>query len=474
MSDPTVVLGAGPAGLGAAYQLAKRGSRVVLLEQADDVGGHAGGFELAGIPVDYGSHRLHPSTPPDVMADIKRLLGDDLLDRPRHGRIRLMGRWLHFPLKPLDLVAHAPPAFVGGVLKDSVGKILGKRGGAATGAESFATVLERGLGATICRQFYFPYAIKMWGKNAGELSAIQAKKRVAAGSLGKMIGKIMGAVPGLKKPGQGRFFYPRGGFGQIARAYRDAAVAAGADVRLGARVVAVERDGPRVTALRVAHGGREERLPTAHVLSTIPIKALTAALSPAAPPEVAAASDRIALRSLMLVYLVVPVPQFTEYDAHYFPEVEIPFTRLSEPKNYSVRGAPADRTVLCFEMPCSPDDAVWSMEDAALGDLCARGLAACGIPLPSAPTQVVVKRAKNAYPVYGTGYERDVDAVDAWLGTLEGLTFFGRQGLFAHDNTHHALRMAYAAVSCLAPDGRFDRAAWAARREDFKAHVVED
>ena len=61
-------------------------------------------------------------------------------------------------------------------------------------------------------------------------------------------------------------------------------------------------------------------------------------------------------------------------------------------------------------------------------------------PLPAAPSDVLVKRVKNAYPIYGRGYERDLDVVDAWLSEVEGLTFFGRQGLFAHDNTHHALR----------------------------------
>ena len=107
-----VILGGGPAGLAAAFKLAERGRRpVTVLERAPVVGGNAGSFVIDGIPVDYGSHRLHPVTPPAVMADIRRLLGDDLLDRPRHGRIRLRGRWVHFPLKPIDLLTPLPPSF---------------------------------------------------------------------------------------------------------------------------------------------------------------------------------------------------------------------------------------------------------------------------------------------------------------------------------------------------------------------------
>lgn len=112
MKPHVVILGAGPAGLGAAYQLTRLGlARATVLEAKDVVGGNAGSFELAGLPVDYGSHRLHPSCSPEVLRDIRALLGDDLLDRPRHGRIRLRGRWIHFPLKPVDLALRLPPSF---------------------------------------------------------------------------------------------------------------------------------------------------------------------------------------------------------------------------------------------------------------------------------------------------------------------------------------------------------------------------
>ena len=154
-----VVLGGGPAGLGAAFQLARQGvARVTVLDQANIVGGNAGSFDWEGFRADYGSHRLHPASDPLILRDLRALLGEDLLDRPRHGRIRLGGRWLHFPLKPADLALHAPKSFAFGVAADIVRKALPKPKPAE---ESFATVLERGLGPTICREFYFPYAVKL-------------------------------------------------------------------------------------------------------------------------------------------------------------------------------------------------------------------------------------------------------------------------------------------------------------------------
>src|SRR6478672_5158802 len=117
MAKPRIIiLGAGPAGVGAAWQLTRQEkAEVTVLEQRDVVGGNAGSFELAGMRVDYGSHRLHPACDPEILRDIRTLLGNDLLDRLRHGRIRLCGRWIHFPLKPSDLALGLPPSFSFGV-----------------------------------------------------------------------------------------------------------------------------------------------------------------------------------------------------------------------------------------------------------------------------------------------------------------------------------------------------------------------
>ncbi|MGH2625158.1 MAG: protoporphyrinogen/coproporphyrinogen oxidase, partial [Anaerolineales bacterium] len=180
-----VVLGAGPTGLGAAYRLTRRGrAAVTVCEQARVVGGNAGSFELAGQHVDYGSHRLHPACDPAVLGDLQALLGDDLQTRPRHGRIRLRGRWIHFPLKPMDLALRLPPDFIAGVGRDALAK-LRRRTAPALEDATFADVLEAGLGRTICRDFYFPYARKVWGCAPTELAATQARRRVGASSFAK-------------------------------------------------------------------------------------------------------------------------------------------------------------------------------------------------------------------------------------------------------------------------------------------------
>jgi protoporphyrinogen oxidase len=465
-----VILGGGPAGLAAAYKLAQRGfMNVVVLERTDRVGGNAGSFVIDGIPVDFGSHRLHPVCPPDVMGDIRDLLGDDLLDRPRHGRIRLRGRWVHFPLKPIDLVTRLPPAFMAGVVGDAARKPF-------TGppvVETFASILERGLGRTICRDFYFPYAKKIWGLAPEALDPEQAKRRVSSGSIGKMVRRVLGAIPGLKKPGAGRFFYPKHGYGQISDALHRAAESAGAQVHLGTTVTAVSLADGKVSHVDATVGGEARQIPATHVLSTIPVTVLSRLIRTSGDQPPAAAAGALQQRSMVLIYLTLDADQFTEFDAHYFPETAIRISRLSEPKNYSLT-ARAGRTVLCAELPCAQTDDVWSMSDEALGALVVRDLETAGLaPVPRV-LAVETRRLPHAYPLYTRGYRESFDALDRWIGQVEGLTTFGRQGLFAHDNTHHTMAMAYALVASLRPDGSLDRDAWARARRSFEEHVVED
>jgi protoporphyrinogen oxidase len=181
MKQPhVVILGGGPAGVGGAFYLRKHDrARATVLEQRDHLGGNAGSFDVDGLTVDYGSHRLHHASDPAILAELQGLLGDDLLHNPRQGRIRLRGKWLHFPLKPVDLMLRLDRRFAAGSLRDM---LLPARNGHGAGAETFASVLRQSLGPTICEHFYFPYARKLWGLEPEQLSAIQARKRVSAGS----------------------------------------------------------------------------------------------------------------------------------------------------------------------------------------------------------------------------------------------------------------------------------------------------
>jgi protoporphyrinogen oxidase len=457
-----VVLGAGPAGVGAAYRAARDGHAVVLLERAERPGGAAGSFRVAGQRVDFGSHRLHPSTDPRILAELQALLGGDLQRRRRHGRIRLAGRWIAFPLRPADLARRLPPAFAAAATRDALIGWTRRPSG-----DTFGEVLRAGVGPTLYDRFYRPYAEKLWGLPPEALSGEQARRRVAANSPAKLAARILrGARGGDAK---GFFYYPRDGFGALWEALADAAVAAGADVRYGATVAGVALDAGGAT-VTTADG---ERVRARRVWSTLPLPVLARMADPAPPAAVRAAADALDFRAMVLVYLACEVDRWTPFDAHYLPEGPTPVTRISEPKNYRDGDDPAGRTVLCAEIPCAVGDAAWRADDDALGRLVADTVTDLRLPA-IAPAEVVVRRLPAAYPIYRLGYEYAFAALDAWASAQPVLLTFGRQGLFAHDNSHHALAMAWAATDALEARGAFDESAWAAARAVFATHVVED
>ncbi len=457
------MLGAGPAGVAAAFRTARAGHRVVVLERSSVPGGLAGSFDIGGIPVDHGSHRLHSSIDPAILATLRELLGNELEVRPRSGRIRLAGRWIAFPLRPGDLVRRLPPGFAAGAIADTVTAPLRRPRGGGRG-DTFADVLRTGLGPTICERFYFPYALKVWGVEPSELSGEQARRRVGAASPARLLRRVFRGA----NEGKSTFFYPRGGFGRISETLATAATAAGAELRYGETVTSVDLgdDGVRV---ETETGAVVE---AARAWSTLPATVL-ARLVRGTPEPVLAAVNRLEYRAMLLVYLLLEVDRYTPFDAHYLPEPSTPITRVSEPKNYRSGGDPRGRTVLCAEIPCALGDELWQADDETLGLTAVEGFAAVGLP-EARPRQVVVRRITHAYPIYRAGRSSAFPTIDAWASAQPRLLILGRQGLFAHVNTHHALAMAWAAADALRRDGTFDETAWAAARAEFAEYVVED
>jgi protoporphyrinogen oxidase len=463
------VIGAGPAALAAAWRAALAGHEVELVERGSAVGGMAGSFEVAGLRVDHGSHRLHPATPPHVLTALRDLLGDDLQVRTRHGRIRLQGRWVEFPLQTGDLVRNAPRGFVVRAARDA---LLAPTRRAR--ADTFAEVVRAGLGPAVLDAFYAPYARKLWDAHPEDLAGELARRRISARSPGAILRRL---TRGARADGGPIFLYPRTGFGTLAERLADAAQAAGARIRLDCGVVQLQRvSGPSPRSswnVTLADG---TALEADQVWSTAPLAAMTGIVDPAPPDGVAYAAQRLRHRAMVLLYLVLDRPQWTPFDAHYFPGPEVMASRVSEPRNYRDNpDDPADRTVLCAEIPCWEGDEVWSASDDDLTWRLIDELAGAGLP-DAQPVHIESRRLPRVYPVYRPGFAADLAALEAWAESQGGLVTFGRQGLFTPDNTHHALAMGWAAAEALAPsDGRFpDYATWRTVRDGFRGFVVED
>lgn len=443
-----VVIGAGPAGLATAWQLQRDGHEVRVLEASDQVGGMAGVREVAGVRVDLGSHRLHPSTPPWLLDELGQMV--ELQERPRNGRIRMGGRWVPFPLTPVGLVRGLPARVAARAAVDAVAAPLRR-----PRADTYAEVVRAGLGPTVWHRFHEPYAWKLWDTDPDLLAGELARRRVSASSpvdIARRLARGVRSTP--------TFLYPRRGFGAIAEALADQV-----PVDTGRRVNRIIEHHDRVIV-----GLSDGRLVTAsHVHATVPAWRVASWLGlhedPLGPPPV---------RAMVLVYLVLDRRPYTPFDAHYLPDRNVLLSRLSEPTNYRDSAEdPTDRTVLCAEVPCWTGDEVWTAGADVLGARVADDLVRSGLPDPR-HVEVHVERLPSVYPVMTPQSLGALARAERALRMSARVTVLGRQGLATPDNTHHVLEMGVRSARAVRPDGTFDHAAWADAREGFRTYVVED
>ncbi len=471
MIRKVAVLGAGPAGLWVAKTLLETHPDldVMVIDRNVTPGGMTASFSYRDLVFDFGSHRLHPAASRELLKEIRHLLGSELLERPRNGRIFLNGRFVKFPLKPMNLMANLPPSFTLGVVRDLISSPFRKK---ACENATFREVLISGVGPTISGEFYFPYAEKLWGLPPELLHGIQAKKRIASGSIGKIVLKALKAVTGSKAD-TNIFYYPAGGFGRICEKTAVRIANLGGSIIQGSRIDTISIHDRGIVITAEDNEGRSEEIEADFIFSTIPVTELCEALSPRPSENIIESLSKLSYRSMILSFLELDTPRYTEFDAHYFPGTDIVFSRMSEQKNYSNSSDPPDRTGVCFEIPCWSTDSIWKMGNEEVTEIVIKNLELA--ELPAVPViSSFVKRISYAYPSYSLGYRSAFDEVDNYLSSIGNLITLGRQGLFAHDNTHHTIEMGVAAANCFTPETGLDRGRWSSCRAEFQKHVVVD
>jgi protoporphyrinogen oxidase len=457
-----LVVGGGPAGLAAALTAARRGFETRLVETGAQLGGMAASFEVAGLRVDHGSHRLHPAASAPVIDLLDELLGSDLQLRERRGRIRLWDRWLAFPFRPLELVRTAPPTFTAAAARDLVTRPWRRPTG-----DSYAEVVRVGLGPAALEAFHRPMATKLWGVDPDGLAGELARRRLRVRSPGGLARRLLATS---RSDGRG-FLYPRRGFGQIVDRLAEAATDAGAVLDTATTVQRVDPapstagGGPAVTL------GGSTATRVGRILWTAPPAALARVVGdpPGGRPPPAPRH-----RGLTLAYLVLPTPRWSPYDAHYVADPRVGFSRLSEPRNYrDSDDDPPDRTVLCAELPCTPGDDLWTADTGAVVDRVTDGMDRLGLEVGSV-AGAELRRLPAVYPVLEESTVAGRRRQLAWCDALPGVTVLGRHGRIVADNLHHVIDMAITAVDCLGPDGAWDATAWAAATDRFETFVIED
>ncbi len=461
MTDKKVVIiGAGPAGLTAAYELLNHNVPASVIEADNVVGGLARTVSYKGYLFDIGGHRFF--TKWDEVDRLWRdILGQALVTRKRLSRIYYRNRFFSYPLKPLN-------ALSGLGLYESLRILLSYMRAQVEPypkEDNFKQWVSNRFGRRLYQIFFRAYTEKVWGVPCTQIGAEWAAQRIKSLSLGTALrNAFFGGQNTQIKTLIHQFHYPLRGPGQMWETLADRLVENGYPVRLNSRVSRIcHRDG-RATHLIVKTSGGEEKLPGTDFISSMPMRELIEALDPVPPAEVRHAAASLHYRDFLIVSLIVNRKHIMSDNWIYIHESSVRVGRIQNFKNWSPAMVPdPDKTCLGMEYFVSENDSIWNRTDDALVEMAKDELVYLGLARRDEVEDGTVVRMLKAYPVYDNGWADSVHTIRTYLEKhLSNLQLVGRNGMHKYNNQDHSMITAlYAARNILG--GRYDL--WAVNTE---------
>ena len=431
MKHGLVILGGGPAGLAAGYFARKHGLPFTIVEASDRCGGNCSTIRHGDFQFDTGAHRFHDRYP-DITRELSGLMGGELERIEAPSQIYSQGKRIAFPLRPLNLALKLGPLALAGAMIDFAAARLGGR----PARDDFEAIAVSRYGRYLAQRFLLGYSEKLWGSPPGLLDPEIAGRRLQGLDWRTFLFEAFAGKEASARHLEGAFYYPRhGGIGTISENLL-AHCGPGA-VRLRSAVTRIRHRNGRITAIEL--NGRES-LEADEVISSIPLGELIGGLEPSPPAPVLEAARQLRFRSLVLVALFLDRPQVTANASLYFPDPQVPFTRIYEPRNRSRAMAPDGRTSLVAELPCARGGPLWRQPDAELQAIVRRSLCRFGFLGEDEVRSGAVVRLDAAYPELDRASVRNRGIVTRYLQSWPNLSLTGRNGQFLYTHLHDQLR----------------------------------
>lgn len=442
-----VIIGAGPAGLTAAYELQKRSKahRPIVLEASDAVGGIARTESYKGFRFDIGGHRFFTKVK-EVEALWHEVGGQDFVLRPRLSRIFYRGKYYDYPLKIFNALSNMGPVEASRIMMSYMKWRLRPH----PEEENFEQWVTNRFGRRLFDHFFRSYTEKVWGIPCAEIRADWAAQRIKNLSLTKA---VLNALTGANDTTSliEEFEYPRLGPGQMWERFRDKVRENGGEVRMKNAVTRVFREGNRVTAVEVVEASgaepRTRRIAADWFVNSMAVKDLIRAFDPPPPPEVTDAADRLNYRDFLIVTLILDHPDPFPDNWIYIHAPEVSVGRIQNFRSWSPDMVPdPGKASIGMEYFCHEGDGLWASADADLIALASRELDYLGLAKPESVVDGAVIRQPKAYPVYDGAYREALDTVQRWLLTLENFQTVGRNGMHRYNNQDHSMLTAMLAA----------------------------
>ncbi|HZT38995.1 MAG TPA: NAD(P)/FAD-dependent oxidoreductase [Bryobacteraceae bacterium] len=432
--EPVVIIGAGPAGLSAAYELSRAGVRSIVLEASGAFGGLSQTVEYKGYLFDIGGHRFF-SKSAEINQIWSEVLGSDFLVRPRLSRIFYRNKFFKYPLEPLDALRQL------GVFESMLcaASFLRAQIFPVRPENDFGTWVSNRFGRRLFEMFFKSYTEKVWGIPCSEIGSEWGAQRIKDLSLWSAVTHAL-----LPKRSGGRviktlidqFHYPRRGPGMMWTRMKELIEQAGCEVVTHAPVDQIQWEPGRVLGVRA--GGRY--YPGRQFISSMPMRDMIRALRPIASPQLEQAASGLHYRDFLTVALVVNAESLFPDNWIYIHDNSVKVGRIQNYKNWSVEMTPDPKmTCVGMEYFCFEGDELWRMDDPDLIQLASRELTAIGLAHPGQIVDGAVVRMPKAYPVYDGAYRAAVASIRQFLGMLPNFQVIGRNGMHRYNNQDHSM-----------------------------------
>ena len=465
-----MIIGAGPAGLTAAYELSKQRAPVVVLESdAKYVGGISRTVNYKDFRFDIGGHRFF-SKAREVEDFWTEVAGADMLDRPRSSRIYYRGKFYTYPLKPFEALSKL------GVIESTLCMLsfLEARLHPTPDPKTFEEWVTNQFGKRLFRIFFKTYTEKVWGMSCSEISADWAAQRIKGLSLGSAIKHALLPKRQPKDRAQvvktliDTFRYPRLGPGMMWEACTEKVRKMGGEVMMERKVVGCRFDSANKLWSVTARGANDEleEYRAEHVISSMPIRELVAQIEPRLPEAALNAARSLRYRDFLTVGLIVHERgRFTD-NWIYIHDPSVQVGRVQNYKSWSPEMVPdPDYCSYGLEYFCFEGDGLWTTSDTELIELAKMEIQKVNLASSADVVDGCVIRQPKAYPVYDDVYQQHVStirkAIDESYPTLH---LVGRNGMHKYNNQDHAMMTAMlTAKNILAGERKYD--VWAVNQD---------
>lgn len=442
---PVAIIGAGPAGLTAGYELSKRGVESIVLEMSDKVGGISRTETYNGYRFDIGGHRFFTKVG-EVQDFWKEILEDEFIRVPRMSRIYYQGKFYDYPLSLLNTLSNL------GIIQSFL--ILMSYLKAKVRArvkpfipETFEEWVTDCFGERLYRIFFKTYTEKVWGIPCNQIRADWAAQRIKGMSLKRaVLNSLFGSE--TSKSLIKEFDYPLLGPGMMWERCQEILESKGSPVMMNTAVTRIEREGTHIKSITAQQGDRTMEIKAEQFISTMPITALVHRLDPLPPDYVLEAARGLKYRDFLIVSLVINRKDLFPDNWIYIHSPEFKVGRIQNFKNWSPAMVPdSTKTCLGMEYFCSEGDPLWEMADADLIKLASQEIVELGLGVESGDVEDgVVIRQKKAYPVYDGEYRKHLQVLQDYLLTFENLQTVGRNGMHRYNNQDHSMLTAMLAA----------------------------